>query len=84
VLLDVRERGVLLHVSLSIGGGEVVLGLEGEVPVHDALRSTSAVAGASAAGSTTTQTTSGLKFELNYLRKYWNLIFTSRLCVSLI
>jgi hypothetical protein len=36
VLLDVRERGVPLHVSLGVGGGEVVLGLEGEVPVHDA------------------------------------------------
>jgi hypothetical protein len=36
VLLDMRERGVPLHVSLGVGGGEVVLGLEGEVPVHDA------------------------------------------------
>ncbi|PWZ41625.1 GDSL esterase/lipase [Zea mays] len=35
VLLDVRERGVPLHVSLGVGGVEVVLGLEGEVPVHD-------------------------------------------------
>ena len=36
VLLDVRERGVPLRVRLGFGGGEIFLGLEGEVPVHDA------------------------------------------------
>ncbi|EEE62159.1 hypothetical protein OsJ_16946 [Oryza sativa Japonica Group] len=34
VLLDVGERGVALRVRLGVGGGEVLLGPEREVPVH--------------------------------------------------
>lgn len=69
VLLDVRERGVLLHVSLGVGGVEVVLGLEGEVHVHDAGAAEHLGGGGRGGGGLDDDPNDG---------------FTSRLCVSLI
>ena len=69
VLLNVRELGVLLHVSLGVGGVEVVLGLEGEVPVHDAGAAEHLGGGGRVGGGLDDDPNDG---------------FTSRLCVSLI